>query len=116
MLLTGEKKPGDSLQKGAWFPAQTGRSLLLSHCAFQRVFKTPLRAPRKIKYKLCAMLGTVTKPVIPPDSSTKQKSARRMHRPQEHVTLPRENVPNTSFCNIQILCNDKKELKGTKKK
>ncbi|WP_155500140.1 hypothetical protein [Comamonas testosteroni] len=62
------------------------------------------------------MLEAVTKPVIPPDNSTEQKFARRMHRPQEHVTLPRENVPNTSFCNIQIPFNNKKELKGTKKK
>jgi hypothetical protein len=62
------------------------------------------------------MLGAVTKPVIPPDNTEEQQSARPMRRLLEHVTEPRENVPNTSFCNKQILFNDKKELKGTKKK
>jgi hypothetical protein len=62
------------------------------------------------------MLGAVIKPVIPPDNTGEQQSAHPTRRLLEHFTNPRENVLNTSFRNKQILFNDKKELKGTKKK
>jgi hypothetical protein len=76
MLLTGEKKPGDSLQKKCMVPGLNGAEFTLeSLCVSARLQDTP-SGTTKNKIQALRHARAVTKPVIPPDNTEEQQSAQ----------------------------------------